>query len=215
MNKIMIFAIEGFSGSGKTTLTKKIYEEMNSKYNLKIHGGFEIREDSSDISKLCKSLINKHGFFNMPVLSETVLLYAEMISELEIIHSYHRDTIVIFDNYIKSIQLIQEKISENTEFRFLVKDISSFFNNILSSFFSFEIHTIYINETFENCLNNINSRNNHAKNLNDKYLKEIYQNLKSYYLIKDNTSLLVSNVDDDFDMIINYIKDNVNENYML
>ena len=76
----MLIAIEGISGSGKSSFAKKLCNLL-FKYGIphSSYGGFNISEQSTELTKFCNYIVTHERFLGFPIISETHLLLAEIV----------------------------------------------------------------------------------------------------------------------------------------
>jgi len=105
-----LIAIEGISGCGKTTLL----EYLSNKYDDILYlGGYDIRDNSSELTKLCNRLCKQNIYFDLPLMCEFHFFLSELLYDIEkqIIPALKSGKTVIYDNYVMSILAVESAIA--------------------------------------------------------------------------------------------------------
>ena len=102
--------IEGISGSGKSTLLRY----LNKKYNNVLYlGGYDIRDNSSELTKLCNKLCKQKIKFDLPLICEFHFFLSELLCDIEkqVLPALKSGQTVIYDNYVMSILAVESAIA--------------------------------------------------------------------------------------------------------
>lgn len=106
----ILVTIEGISGSGKTALSNALRNEFESLgCEVLLLGGFEVHPYSSPITVFCRELVTTNRFVGLPWTSETHLLIAELLFDVERLVKPALDNgkIVIYDGYWDALLAFQ------------------------------------------------------------------------------------------------------------
>lgn len=105
-----LITIEGISGCGKTTLLKYLNEKYN---NVLCLGGYDIRDSSSELTKLCNKLCKQKVYFDLPLMCEFHFFLSELLYDVEkqVIPALKLGKTVIYDNYVTSILAVESAIA--------------------------------------------------------------------------------------------------------
>ena len=77
-----LIVVEGLSCSGKTTLVKKL-EKLFINENFIFLGGYDIRQHSSEFTKLSNKLSKGTPYFDLPLLVELHFFISEILYDIE------------------------------------------------------------------------------------------------------------------------------------
>lgn len=106
----LLVVIEGISGSGKSSFIQDFCNCL-SRYDIPnvSYGGFNISEQSTDLTKFCHSLVKHKRFIEFPLISETHLLLSEMMMDIElnVRRELSENKVVVYENYFDSLFIYQ------------------------------------------------------------------------------------------------------------
>lgn len=113
MNKKgFLIQIEGISCAGKTTLVNCLAKSIDKEVILL--GGYNIREYSTELTRVCNELMHKKPFFDLSIVVELNLFVSEILYDIEknVIPNLELGKIVLYDNYWDSIFIIESILSK-------------------------------------------------------------------------------------------------------
>lgn len=106
----ILIIIEGISGSGKSLFAKNLCKLL-LEYNIPhvSYGGFNITEQSTELTKFCHYLVKRERFIGFPIISETQLLLSEIVMDIElnVKRELRNNKVVIYENFFDSIYIYQ------------------------------------------------------------------------------------------------------------
>ena len=190
-------AIEGISGSGKTTLLKY----LNKKYsNVLYLGGYDIRDNSSELTKLCNKLCKQKIYFDLPLMCEFHFFLSELLYDIEkqVIPALESGQTVIYDNYVMSILAIESAMAvislEN-----VAKKYIRYFNNTIDKLIKMKSiiqadFTVFIDTDIDITIERLKNRDKYENDYS--VLKKIQGQIrKNYYslLCENNDNIVIFN----------------------
>lgn len=189
--------IEGISGSGKSTLLRY----LNKKYNNVLYlGGYDIRDNSSELTKLCNKLCRQKIYFDLPLICEFHFFLSELLCDIEkqVLPALKSGQTVIYDNYVMSILAVESAIAafslENKAeeyvkyFRDTIDRLIEMGNIIQADY------TVFIDADIDITIERLKNRNKYENDYNilaklQKQIRKNYYNL----LNKNNKNVVIFN----------------------
>lgn len=208
----ILIIIEGISGSGKSLFAQKLCKLL-LKCNIPhvSYGGFNITEQSTELTKFCHYLVKRERFIGFPIISETQLLLSEIVMDIElnVKRELRNNKVVIYENFFDSIYIYQSS-------RIKIMNIADKEKDILQQYLDQTIRVItdtidipepdsivFLNTPIDVCNNRIANRDNLS--VTDRHVRlqsEIQKKYFEYYGDNDNV-MICSNESLHSEMILN------------
>lgn len=213
-----LISVEGLCGAGKTTLINKLEKDIDSS-NVIYLGGFNLRDNSSEFTRIANKMVKGKLFFDMSWMVEFHFLIAEMLYDVETIVKPALDDnkTVIYDNYWESIFIFQKALIED---RLPGADARNFmdYSNIVKSNTEYIWNipkpdlVIYIESTVGSTIERLQNRDNIAIKYDYIDVQNKILELYRTYLMEQNVHYLSNNCtieefNTDIEELILYLKD--------
>lgn len=198
IKKGKLIAIEGISGCGKTTLLEYL---SNNYDNILYFGGYDIRDNSSELTKLCNKLCKQKVYFDLPLMCEFHFFLSELLYDIEIyiLPALKSGKTIIYDNYVMSILAVESAIalsSFGNDAEMYIKYFKNTIDNLVKMGTIVEADfTVFIDTNIEMTINRLKCRDAYENNYNDlmKLQEQIRNNYFNLLSGTDNSVLIYNN----------------------
>lgn len=198
IKKGKLIVIEGISGCGKTTLL----EYLSNKYdNILYLGGYDIRDNSSELTKLCNKLCKQKVYFDLPLMCEFHFFLSELLYDIErhILPALKSGKTIIYDNYVMSILAVESAIALSSfgdDAEMYIKYFKNTIDNLVKMRTIVEADfTVFVDTNIEMTINRLKDRDEYENNYNDlmKLQEQIRNNYFNLLSGNDNSVLIYNN----------------------